>query len=137
MNESQPNSLPPSYFDKLYSSDPDPWKFETSEYEANKYAATVAALPKKHYRSAFEIGGSIGVLTQKLAQRCDALLSIDVSKLAQQQAIKRCQELSQVSFEIMSVPEQFPAQMFDLTLVSEVGYYWSWQDLKKAQQLIL
>ncbi len=137
MNESQPNSLPPSYFDQLYSSNLDPWKFETSEYEANKYAATVAALPKKHYRSAFEIGGSIGVLTQKLAQRCDALLSIDVSKLAQQQAIERCQELTQVSFEIMSVPEQFPQEMFDLTLVSEVGYYWSWEDLKKAQQLIL
>ena len=137
MNESQPNSLPPSYFDQLYSSNPDPWKFETSEYEANKYAATVAALPKKHYRSAFEIGGSIGVLTQKLAQRCDALLSIDVSKLAQQQAIERCQELTQVSFEIMSVPEQFPQEMFDLTLVSEVGYYWSWEDLKKAQQLII
>ena len=137
MNESQPNSLPPSYFDKLYSKSRDPWKFETSEYEANKYAATVAALPKKHYRSAFEIGGSIGVLTQKLAQRCDALLSIDVSKLAQQQAIERCQNLPQVHFEIMSVPEQFPAQIFDLTLVSEVGYYWSLQDLKKAQQLIL
>ena len=137
MNESQPNSLPPSYFDKLYSSDKDPWKFETSEYEANKYAATIAALPKKRYRSAFEIGGSIGVLTQKLAQRCDNLLSIDVSKLAQEQAIERCQSLPHVQFEIMSVPEQFPSEIFDLTLVSEVGYYWCWEDLKKAQQLIL
>lgn len=136
MNESQPNSLPPSYFDKLYSESPDPWKFETSEYEANKYAATIAALPKR-YRSAFEIGGSIGVLTQKLAQRCDTLLSIDVSKLAQEQAIKRCQDLPQVRFEIMSVPEQFPNETFDLILVSEVGYYWSWEDLKKAQQLML
>jgi len=27
--------------------------------------------------------------------------------------------------------------MFDLTLVSEVGYYWCWEDLKKAQKLIL
>lgn len=137
MNESQPNSLPPSYFDKLYSNDPDPWKFESSEYEANKYAATIAALPKKRYRSAFEIGGSIGVLTQKLAQRCDNLLSIDVSKLAQDKAIERCQNLPQVRFEIMSVPEQFPDEIFDLTLVSEVGYYWSWEDLRKAQQLML
>lgn len=137
MNESQPNSLPPSYFDKLYSSDRDPWKFETSEYEASKYAATIAALPKKRYRSAFEIGGSIGVLTQKLAQRCDKLLSIDVSKLAQDQAIARCKSLPQVRFEIMSVPEQFPNEILDLILVSEVGYYWCWEDLKKAQQLML
>ena len=27
--------------------------------------------------------------------------------------------------------------MFDLTVVSEVGYYWCWEDLKKAQQCIL
>lgn len=82
MNQNQPNSLPPCYFDKLYSDDRDPWKFETSEYEANKYAATIAALPKVCYRSAFEIAGSINVLTEKLAQSCDCLLSVDVSKLA-------------------------------------------------------
>jgi SAM-dependent methyltransferase len=137
MNPQQPHSLPSSYFDALYQADPDPWKFETSEYEANKYAATIAALPKSRYHSALEIGGSIGVLTEKLADRCESLLSIDVSKLAQDQAIQRCQRLSQVKFEIMRVPEQFPDQTFDLILVSEVGYYWSWEDLKQSQQHIL
>ena len=130
-------SLPPSYFDRLYTDNPDPWGFETSEYEANKYTATLAALPKRRYRSAFEIGGSIGVLTEKLAQRCDSLLSIDVSELAQNRAITRCHYLPQVDFQIMRVPETYPEQVFDLTLVSEVGYYWSWEDLKKAQQCII
>ncbi len=137
MNPLQPDSLPPSYFDKLYSEDPDPWKFETSEYEANKYAATIAALPKERYRSAFEIGGSIGVLTEKLAPKCGSLLSVDVSKLAQDKAIQRCQHYPQVRFEMMRVPEQYPDEVFDLTLVSEVGYYWSWSDMKKAQAAIL
>ncbi len=137
MVKSQKQSLPPSYFDNLYSADPDPWKFETSEYEANKYAATIAALPKQRYRSAFEIGCSIGVLTQKLASRCDSLLSVDVSEQALEAAIERCQNIPQVRFQIMSVPERYPKQMFDLTLVSEVGYYWCWEDLKKAQKLIL
>ncbi|MER3433625.1 MAG: methyltransferase [Leptolyngbya sp. ERB_1_1] len=137
MNPLQPNSLPPSYFDALYQSDPDPWKFETSDYEANKYAATIAALPKSRYRSAFEIGGSIGVLTEKLAEHCESLLSIDVSKLAQDNAIRRCQHLPQVQFQIMRVPEQFPDRTFDLILVSEVGYYWDWEDLRKTQQHIL
>lgn len=137
MNPLQPNSLPPSYFDNLYQTDPDPWKFETSEYEANKYAATIAALPKSRYRSTFEIGGSIGVLTEKLADRTDALLSIDVSKLAQDRAIQRCSHLPQIKFQIMQVPQEFPDQKFDLILVSEVGYYWSWEDLRKTQQLIL
>ncbi|MEH2330589.1 class I SAM-dependent DNA methyltransferase [Nostoc sp.] len=137
MNPLQSDSLPPSYFDKLYSENLDPWRFETSEYEANKYAATIAALRKERYRSAFEIGGSIGVLTEKLQQRCDSLLSIDVSKIAQTKAKERCQHLSNVKFQIMRVPEQYPDEMFDLTLVSEVGYYWSWEDLKKSQQYIL
>jgi len=131
------NSLPPSYFDALYSADPDPWKFETSEYEVKKYAHTIASLPKPRYRSALEIGGSIGVLTALLAERCDALLSIDVSNLAQEQAIGRCESLSQVRFQIMRVPQQYPEEMFDLTLVSEVGYYWDWSDMAKAQQQIL
>lgn len=137
MNQSQKPSLPSSYFDDLYTKDPDPWKFETSEYEANKYAATIAALPKERYHFAFEIGCSIGVLTQKLAHRCDSLLSVDASELALNQAIQRCQTLPQVDLQLMSVPQQYPEQMFDLTLVSEVGYYWCWQDLRTAQQLIL
>ena len=137
MNESQRQSLPPSYFDALYGASHDPWGFETSDYEASKYAATLAALPRERYRAAFEIGCSIGVLTARLAERCDSLLSVDVSEKAMGRAIKRCQELPQVRFNLMRVPEEYPTGLFDLTLLSEVGYYWSWNDLKKAQQLIV
>lgn len=103
----------------------------------SELAATIAALQKSRYRSAFEIGGSIGVLTQKLAHYCDSLLSIDVSKLAQDQAITRCQSLPQVRFEIMNFPQQYPEEKFDLILVSEVGYYWCREDLQIAQHRIL
>lgn len=137
MNSNKTQSLPPSFFDKLYKVDSDPWQFKTSAYEANKYTATLAALPKSRYRAAFEIGGSIGVLTQQLADRCDSLLSVDVVKIAQEQAIERCHHLPQVRFQLMSVPEQYPNEKFDLVMLSEVGYYWCWEDLKKAQQRIL
>lgn len=137
MTQSQPESLPPSYFNALYQANPDPWGFETREYEADKYAATLAALPNLRYRSAFEIGGSIGILTEKLATRCDSLLSVDVSELAQKQAINRCQYEPHVQFQIMRVPEEYPNHLFDLTLLSEVGYYWCWSDLQKAQQCII
>lgn len=131
-----PQSLTPEYFDALYNLESDPWKFETSAYEAEKYAATLAALPKR-YRSALEIGGSIGVLTEQLATRCDSLLSLDVSAMAQQKAIARCQSLANVRFQLMQVPQAYPAEQFDLTVLSEVGYYWCWEDLQKAQQLML
>lgn len=130
-------SLPPSYFEDLYQSDPDPWEFETSDYEAEKYQTTINALPKPRYQNAFEIGGSIGVLTALLAQRCDSLLSVDVSPTAQQKAIARCHNLPQVRFEIAQVPQDYPEEIFDLTVLSEVGYYLNWDDLKQTQRLIL
>ncbi|WP_036488015.1 class I SAM-dependent methyltransferase [Myxosarcina sp. GI1] len=131
------NSLPPSYFEQMYRKNSDPWDFETSDYEAQKYQTTIKALPKTHYHNALEIGGSIGVLTALLAPYCDSLLSIDVSQTAQQQAIARCKDLSQVRFEIAQVPQVYPDEMFDLTLLSEVGYYLNWDDLKKTQRLII
>ncbi len=137
MNNPPSETLPASYFDAMYSENPDPWNFETSEYEAEKYAASVAALPRDRYASAFEIGGSIGVLTQKLADRCDQLLSVDLSEIAQAKAIERCKQLPQVRFQILNVPAEYPNEQFDLVVVSEVGYYWSWADLEKAQQKIV
>ena len=54
----------PGYFEQLYSRDPDPCRFATSEYERSKYAATLAAVPGQH-QSCFEVGCSIGVLTRQ------------------------------------------------------------------------
>src|SRR6478609_8966907 len=62
-------SLPPDYFERVYREADDPWRFASSPYEAAKYAATLAAVPRARYRNAFEIGCSIGVLTERLAGR--------------------------------------------------------------------
>ena len=126
-------SLPPAYFEAMYAKNPDPWDFETSAYEAAKYTATLAALPHPTYENAFEIGCSIGVLTERLANRCRRLLSVDVSEQALAKAKARCQKLPQVRFEQRRIPDDFPDEMFDLILVSEVGYYWSLPDLEKAR----
>ena len=130
-------SLPPSFFDAIYAEAPDPWSFATSPYEAAKYAASVAALPRARYGSALEIGCSIGVLTERLAARCDALLSIDVAERALDQARARCAALPQVRFELLQVPVAFPDDLFDLVVVSEVGYYWSIPDLHRSRDLIV
>ncbi|UFP95250.1 class I SAM-dependent DNA methyltransferase [Gloeobacter morelensis] len=130
-------SLMPEYFEALYRENADPWNFETSPYEDAKYTATLDALSKPRYRSAFEIGCSIGVLTARLAERCEALLAVDVCDKALTRARERCRALAQVSFERLRVPEGYPRGPFDLTLVSEVGYYWSWSELRQAQRLLL
>ncbi len=137
MNDSNNKSLAPEYFDDVYNAADDPWNFTSSEYEAAKYAATVAALPDKHYQSAFEIGCSIGVLTEKLAALCQSLLAIDVNEKALNQAYSRCGKLPNVRFRKMVVPDEFPDENFDLIIVSEVGYYLSAADWNEAGAKII
>jgi alkylation response protein AidB-like acyl-CoA dehydrogenase len=126
------DSLPPSYFDRLYQRTADPWKFETSAYEAEKYRQTLAALPRTLYANVLEVGCSIGVLTAQLAARATALLSVDVSEKALEAARKRCAAFANVRFARMQIPTEEPIGTFDLIVVSEVGYYWQREDLDRA-----
>ncbi|WP_412061039.1 class I SAM-dependent DNA methyltransferase [Rubrivirga sp. IMCC45206] len=117
------------YFQALYDADPDPWAFATSGYEAAKYAATLAALPRDRYARALEVGCAIGVLTRALADRCDALVAIDVADAALAQARERTAGLGHVTVAKRAVPGATPEGPFDLAVVSEVGYYLSAPDL--------
>ena len=130
-------SLPAEYFEQLYAESDDPWGFATRRYEADKYQATLDALPRQRYRAAFEIVCSFGVLSERGAWRCDRLLAVDVAEAALARARERCRHLPHVQFRRMSVPDQFPDERFDLILISEVGYYWGWNDLAKAGALIV
>ena len=128
MSEPRP-TLKPEYFDALYTADPDPWNFAASSYEQAKYTLTLNAMPKPRYRSALEVGCSIGVLTRLLASRCDAVLAIDAAPTPLVEARGRCADLPRVRFEQMFVPEQWPDGVFDLILLSEVVYYLSREDV--------
>ena len=129
-------SLPPTYFRQIYERSRDPWNFEKSPYEAGKYSETLDSLPRARYERALEIGCSIGVFTKLLAQRCEALLSVDVSERALEAARQRCALLPQVSFARMEVPHEVPSGLFDLIVVSEVAYYWHRADLERAMTLL-
>jgi trans-aconitate methyltransferase len=137
MSDDQHKSLQPAFFDQMYSDTHDPWGFETRPYEAEKYAETLASVPRTKYRSAFEIGCSVGVLTQQLATRCDELLAVDVIEKPLEHARTRCRHLPHVRFERMQVPEEFPEASFDLIVLSEVAYYWAGEDLQRARDLII
>ncbi|GEM65943.1 methyltransferase [Sphingobacterium faecium NBRC 15299] len=125
-------SLNLDYFKDIYDRSEDPWNFETSTYEAAKYAATIAALPNKQEERVLEVGCSIGVLTQLLAQRCTHLLAIDVSQKALDIAARRCEHVRNVTFKKASFPKELPADQFNLIMISEVAYYLSAADWKAA-----
>jgi len=120
-----------AYFEALYAANPDPWDFASSAYEDRKYQASLAALQGRRFNSAFEIGCSIGVLTRKLAARCDALLAIDIVPAALAAAKARCEDLPHVSFANLRVPAEWPAaeQRFDLIICSEILYFLSPADI--------
>ena len=124
-------TLKPEYFDALYTANPDPWNFAASPYERAKYTLTLNAMPKPRYRSALEVGCSIGVLTRSLASRCDAVVAIDAVPTPLVEARRRCADLPSVRFEQMFVPEQWPDGVFELILLSEVVYYLSPEDVSR------
>lgn len=124
-------SIDPDWFEALYRDRGDPWDFETSPYERAKYDHTLARLPQERFGSALEVGCANGVLTERLAPRCDHLLAVDVSATALAAAARRCARLPQVVLEQRRLPADAPSGPFDLILLSEVIYYWDRPDLAR------
>ncbi|MET9479385.1 SAM-dependent methyltransferase [Streptomyces sp. NPDC006638] len=116
-------STPADYFDGMYRGTSDPWDLAGRWYERRKYGLTVASLPRRRYRSAFEPGCSVGVLTSLLAPRCDRLLATDRVPAAVRAAADRTRDLPQVDVERLTVPAQWPEGRFDLIVLSELLYY--------------
>ena len=113
----------PEVFERLYGERPDPWNLKASPYEQDKYAATLAALPRARFGQALEVGCSIGVLTRRLAGRCDRLLAADFAEAALAQARRACEGLPGVAFERRMMPQDWPPGRFDLILFSEMLYF--------------
>jgi SAM-dependent methyltransferase len=122
-------SRPAKHFERLYRANPDPWDFVTSRYEQQKYEATLSVLGTGHFQSALEVGCSIGILTSRLAARCDRLVGLDFAPSAVKAARARCVPYPGVRIEQMQVPRQWPEGSFDLILFSEVLYFLDETDL--------
>ena len=126
-----PVTLGASYFDAMYQAAGDPWGFGERWYEQRKYAVSLAQLPSARYRSGFEPGCSIGVLTRQLAARCDTLLACDVAAAAVDAAAGRTRDLAHVRVERREIARQWPPGRFDLVVFSEILYYFGDQDLRQ------
>ena len=132
-------SFAPDYFRGLYAKDPDPWRFATSNYERNKYAATIAVLGDRPIGKAFEVGCSIGILTRQLAARCGTLLAVDVAETALIQGRENCAGLAKVKLRKMIIPAEWPDECgtFDLIILSEVLYFLSPEDIQRTARKTL
>jgi SAM-dependent methyltransferase len=122
-------TTPIRYFEQMYADSPDPWSFETRWYDARKHALTVDALPERRYRSGFEPGCSTGMLTARLAPRCDRLLAVDAVAAAAETAAERVADQPHVTVRTAAMPHDWPDETFDLIVLSELGYYFADADL--------
>jgi predicted TPR repeat methyltransferase len=117
------------YFEELYAESGDPWNFETSEYERNKYRRTLEVLGERRFERALEAGASIGVFTEMLAGRCDELLAVDVSERAVVAARERLSGHKHIVVERCTLPEEMPGGPFDLIVASEILYYYTKEEM--------
>ncbi|MFJ3817125.1 class I SAM-dependent DNA methyltransferase [Streptomyces sp. NPDC090056] len=125
------SSTPESYFARMYADTSDPWDLENRWYEQRKYALTLAVLPRRRYRRAFEPGCSAGVLTRMLAERCDEVVAADRVERAVETAATRNRDQPHVSVEHLVVPDQWPTGRFDLVVLSELLYYFDDAQLQR------
>lgn len=116
-------------FDQRYRADPDPWRYDSSDYERAKYEHTLASLPAGPIEDALELGCSNGAFTVLLAERCARVLAVDFSLEAVRLAQVRTRSLSGVSVEQRDLRPGLPAGPFDCILASEVLYYWERRDV--------
>ncbi len=112
-----------AHFDEIYTQSSDPWGYLTSNYERGKYDATLAALPAAGYRSGLEIGCSIGVLSRRLAVKCEQMLAVDISAVAVERARSLGGLPANLTFMRCDVPREWPDGRYDLIVLSEVLYY--------------
>lgn len=121
LSDARRPALGGDYFADVYARRDDPWHYRDRWYEQRKRDATIAALTRPRYPRALEVGCSIGLLTERLAARCDDLLAIDVAE----SAVAATRELvgDRARVEQADAVAAFPSGPFDLIVVSEVGYY--------------
>jgi len=110
------------YFDDLHANE-DPFGYRTRWYEERKRDLLMASLTQPTFQRGWELGCSNGVLTERLAGRCERLLATDISPRAAFQARRGLAHLPHVQVHCAQHPQQWPAGRFDLIVCGEMGYY--------------
>ena len=110
-------------FERRYRRDGDPWGYRSSAYELSKYGATLDACGSGPFVSALELGGSIGVFSGRLAERCEALTTIDCSPTAVRAARTQLAGFPRARALVGEIPGAIEAGRHDLVVASEILYY--------------
>jgi SAM-dependent methyltransferase len=116
-------------FETAYRESDDPWASASPRYryQGLKYDRLVALLPRKRFANALDLGCGLGLLSQKLTERAEQVLGIDIAPAAIEHARRRGAAFDNLAFEpgdILNLPASLDGK-FDLVVVADVLYYLS------------
>lgn len=116
-------------FEAAYRESDDPWASASPRYryQGLKYDRLVALLPRKRFAHALDLGCGLGLLSQKLTQRAEHVLGIDIAPAAIENARHRGAAFDNLAFEagdILNLSSSLDGK-FDLVVVADVLYYLS------------
>jgi SAM-dependent methyltransferase len=114
-------------FEAVYTESADPWDSASPRYRYQrlKYDRLIDLLPRRRFASALDLGCGLGLLSQKLAQRADHVLGMDIAAAAIDHARRRGAAFSNLEFrggDILNLPPSIDRK-FDLVVVADVLYY--------------
>lgn len=124
-------------FGRLHHESEDPWDLYESPYERRKRDQLVGLLERdRPYGRAFEIGCSVGALSQALLRVSREVVAVDASAEAIGTAQRRSEGNAGLDFRVATVPDEWPEGEFELVVLSETGYYLSRDQLEAVWERI-
>ena len=113
------------YWDARYAETPDLFELESAAHGRARYEFLILALADRPLGKTLELGCSVGVLTEMLAERATEVIATDISEVVLETARRRLREAghSGVTFLQADLPEGLPAGPFDTVIASELLYY--------------
>jgi SAM-dependent methyltransferase len=113
------------HWDTQYRQTTDLFELEGTAHERRRYEFIVGALAGRPLGRTLELGCSVGVLTQMLAEQTDSLVATDISDVVLEAARERLLDAGHggVEFHQADLPDGVPAGPFDTIIASELLYY--------------
>lgn len=107
----------------------DPWDFEASALDAERYARQAALIGGRRYGRVIDTGCGSGHFTRRLAGVSDEVLALDIAPSAVERARSHCAGCNNVTFRACNVMDFDPVAEgpWDLVVMSEAIYCLGWQ----------
>lgn len=108
--------------------DGDPWAFDASPFEQQRFAHLVRMLEGRRYQQVLELGCGAGALTQRLAGLAGRVLALDIAPAAIERARASGKAPAHVEFRVGNIMEFDPHREgpWDLIVMTETIYCLGW-----------